>query len=65
MTGQGRKDRSDRLTKPKSGAWASSSADFLQLLRLLAVHSSSAKIPFVIGHLGNYDNLPRCFPTEA
>ncbi len=39
MAGEGRKSREDRLTTEKSGAWASSSTDFVVLVRHLYCHS--------------------------
>ena len=35
----GRKDRTGRLVKPRSGVWVSSSADFIDLVRRLYAHS--------------------------
>src|SRR5712672_3284168 len=39
MTTSGRADRESRLTENRSGAWGSSSADFMRVARLLFDHS--------------------------
>lgn len=56
MAGEGRQSRNDRLTKPQSGAWASSSVDFVVLVRHLRKHSSE----FAAANGGNCSPYALC-----